>query len=111
MLILQNAKIFETNLFTRSELLAIQDGKIIAVGKNADIMSLADRNSEILDMHGKTILPGLTDAHIHFQQTGRNLSLVNCETDDIQECYQRLRTRAAITPPGNWIMGHGWNQN
>ncbi len=111
MLILQNAKIFETNLFTRSEALAIQDGKIIAVGKNADIMSLADRNTEILDMHGKTILPGLTDAHIHFQQTGRSLSLVNCETDDIQECYQRLRARAAITPPGNWIMGHGWNQN
>lgn len=111
MLILHNAKILETNLFTRTEALAIQDGNIIAVGNNEDIISLADRNSEIVDMHGKTILPGLTDAHIHFQQTGRNLSIVNCETDDVQECYQRLRAKASVTPPGNWIMGHGWNQN
>ena len=77
MLILHNAKILETNLFTRTEALAIQDGNIIAVGNNEDIISLADRNSEIVDMHGKTILPGLTDAHIHFQQTGRNLSIVD----------------------------------
>ncbi len=111
MLILQNAKILETNLFTQTEALAIQGEKIIAVGKNEDVLSLADRNSTILDLRGKTILPGITDAHIHFQQTGRNLTIVNCETEDIQECYKRLRAKASKTPPGNWIMGHGWNQN
>ena len=95
----------------QSEAIAIHNGKIVAVGTNADILSIADRDSDILDMHGKIIFPGLSDAHIHLQQLGRSLSMVDCETDDIQECYNRLRARADITPPGNWIMGHGWNQN
>jgi predicted amidohydrolase YtcJ len=83
----------------------------VAVGSNADVSSVADRNSEILDMHGKTILPGLTDSHIHLQHLGRSLTMVNCETDQIQDCYDRLKVRANGTVPGEWILGYGWNQN
>lgn len=112
MLILRNARIFESgNQSGMSEALAIRAGKIIAVGSNADVLSLADRNSEILDMHEKTILPGLTDSHIHLLQLGRSLSMVNCETDHIQVCYDRLSDRANKTAIGDWILGHGWNQN
>jgi predicted amidohydrolase YtcJ len=112
MLILHNANILEsTDVPERSQAIAIQDGKVIAVGKNADVLALADRKTQILDMHAKTIMPGLTDSHLHLQHLGRSLSMVDCETDDIQECYERLRTRASKTPPGKWIMGHGWNQN
>jgi predicted amidohydrolase YtcJ len=112
MLILQNARILGSeNQSGMSEALAIRSGEIVAVGSNADVFSLADRNSEILDMHGKTILPGLTDSHIHLQHLGRSLSMVNCETDQIQDCFDRLRDRANGTAPGNWILGHGWNQN
>lgn len=112
MLILQNARIIGSdNHFGKSEAVAIHAGKIVAVGRNVDVLSLADRNSEILDMHGKTILPGLTDSHIHLQHLGRSLSMVNCETDQIQDCYDRLRERANSTAPGDWILGHGWNQN
>ncbi len=112
MLILQNARIIESeNHSGMSEALAIRAGKVVAVGRNADVLSLADRNSEILDMHGKTILPGLTDSHIHLQHLGRSLSMVNCETDKIQDCYDRLKDRANGTTPGDWILGYGWNQN
>ncbi len=111
MLILHNARILETPFPKQSEALAIQNGKILAVGSNADVLSMADRDSEILDMHGKTILPGLTDAHLHLQHLTRSLSMVDCETDDVQACFTRLRARADNTPSGSWILGHGWNQN
>ncbi len=112
MLILQNARILGSEKHSGiSEALAIHAGMIVAVGRNADVLSLADRNSEILDMHGKTILPGLTDSHIHLQHLGRSLTMVNCETGQIQDCYDRLKARANSTTPGDWILGHGWNQN
>ncbi|MBW6473403.1 MAG: amidohydrolase [Anaerolineaceae bacterium] len=112
MLILQNARIVGSEKHSgKSEALAIRAGKILAVGSNAGVLSLADRNSEILDMHGKTILPGLTDSHIHLQHLGRILTMVNCETDHILDCFDRLRDRAKTTTVGEWILGHGWNQN
>lgn len=112
MLILQNARILGSNkLSGMSEALAIRAGIIVAVGSNTDVLSLADRNSEILDMHGKTILPGLTDSHIHLQHLGRSLTMVNCETDQIQDCFDRLKAREKTTVVGDWILGHGWNQN
>lgn len=112
MLILQNARILGSEKHSgMSEALAIRAGKIVAVGSNAEVLSFADRNSDILDMHGKTILPGLTDSHIHLQHLGRSLTMVNCETNQIQDCYDRLAARANSTAPGDWILGHGWNQN
>ncbi|PKO06589.1 MAG: hypothetical protein CVU41_05675 [Chloroflexi bacterium HGW-Chloroflexi-3] len=112
MIILQNARIIGSeNHSSISEALAIHDGMIVAVGRNADVLSLADRKSEILDMHGKTILPGLTDSHIHLQHLGRSLTMVNCETDQIQDCFDRLKDRSNVTAVGDWILGHGWNQN
>lgn len=112
MLVLQNARIpVSANHSGISEALAIHAGIIVAVGSNVDVLSLADRDAEILDMHGKTILPGLTDAHIHLQHLGRSLSMVNCETDQIEVCYDRLKARENSTASGSWILGHGWNQN
>ena len=62
-------------------------------------------------MQGQTILPGLTDAHIHLQHYALSLQRVNCETATRRECLQRVQERARHTPPGEWVLGHGWNQN
>lgn len=91
--------------------LAIQDGEILRRGDTADLLAeLADR-AEITDLHGYTLLPGLTDAHIHLQQYALSLQKVDCETPTRQECLRRVAERAAQAPPGVWILGHGWNQN
>jgi len=63
------------------------------------------------DLQGKTILPGLTDAHIHLKGVALNLKKINCETETKDDCLQRVARRAAEQPPGTWILGHGWNQN
>lgn len=67
--------------------------------------------TEVMDLNGQYLLPGLTDAHIHLRRTALNLSKIDCETSTKQECLERVRERAQITPPGEWILGHGWNQN
>ncbi len=62
-------------------------------------------------MGGRVILPGLTDAHIHLQEYALSLQVVDCEVESRQEILQRVAERARETPPGEWVRGHGWNQN
>ncbi len=94
-----------------AEALAIQGERIFAIGKNEDILNLADRGCEILDLHGKSVLPGITDAHIHLLQYGLKLSSIDCETSSKKECLQRVSAVAQNVPAGAWIKGQGWNHN
>lgn len=89
----------------------IAGGRIIAVGEKDKLESLAHGKVEKQDMKGKTILPGLTDAHIHLQYYSLSLAKVDCETKTKDECLKRVAERAGNTKPGEWVQGHGWNQN
>ena len=112
MINLHNAQILGADSFSKiAEAMAVQEGTIIALGKNEDVLSLNNLNTSLINMHGKTILPGLTDSHIHLQHLGKSLTMVNCETNSIQECYFRIVEKVKTTKPGEWILGHGWNQN
>ena len=91
--------------------LAIQGDRIVAVGDEAAIWAEYHATEEGQDMAGQVILPGLTDAHIHLEMYALSLQWVNCETETLQECLKRVAERARQTPPGEWILGHGWNQN
>ena len=62
-------------------------------------------------MEGRPIIPGLTDAHIHLQHYALSLEKVNCETPTRAGCLQRVAEHTQHTPPGEWVLGHGWNQN
>jgi len=68
-------------------------------------------DSEVIDLNGQFVLPGLIDAHIHLRKTALNLTKIDCETSTKQACLERVRNRAQTTPRGEWILGHGWNQN
>jgi predicted amidohydrolase YtcJ len=89
----------------------IAGGRIIAVGEKPQLESLTHGKVEKQDMQGKTILPGLTDAHIHIQHYALGLSKVDCETKTKEECLRRVAERAKQAKPGEWVLGHGWNQN
>jgi predicted amidohydrolase YtcJ len=91
--------------------LAIQGDRIVAIGDEAEIWAEFHASERSQDMAGQVILPGLTDAHIHLEMYALSLQRVDCETDTIQECLRRVAERARQTPPGEWILGHGWNQN
>jgi predicted amidohydrolase YtcJ len=112
MRILYNANIhtLDPNRPTASAL-AIDHGRVLALGNDQQIQSEFERSGEAIDLGGRAIIPGLTDAHIHLEHYALSLQKVDCETPSKQECLQRVAERALHTPRGAWILGHGWNQN
>jgi predicted amidohydrolase YtcJ len=90
---------------------APHEGRIVAVGDDEQMRAEYGAVAEMEDMGGATILPGLTDAHIHLQQYGLGLKKLDLFGATKQECLDKVAERAANTPPGEWILGHGWNQN
>src|SRR6185436_2390139 len=92
-LIVHHAKIYTVDsAFTVAEAMAIKDGKIIAIGKEDDIMKTYSA-TEVKDAEGKTIFPGFIDAHAHFVGYGASLQNVNLvETKSWDECIERVKT-------------------
>jgi predicted amidohydrolase YtcJ len=84
--------------------------RIVAVGEANNLLPQYP-NAEKQDMSGRVILPGLTDAHLHLKHYSLSLQKVDCETDTKEECLRRVKERAKKAKPGEWILGHGWNQN
>lgn len=92
--------------------LAIAAGRVVAAGSDADVLALASAGTVLHNLNGRTVIPGLTDAHIHWQMTAESLQQVNLfEVPDKQTALDRIAERAARTPPGTWIRGWGWTQD
>ncbi|MCJ7694368.1 MAG: amidohydrolase [Anaerolineaceae bacterium] len=91
--------------------LAISGGKIIAVGSDKEILAKFKDTSEVLDIKGHTIWPGLTDSHLHLEHLSQSLENVNCETDTLADCLSRVSLRVCKISGSSWILGHGWNHN
>jgi predicted amidohydrolase YtcJ len=83
---------------------------ILAVG-SADELVAYYPSAEKEDMNGRIILPGLTDAHLHLKYYSLGLQKIDCETDTKEECLRRVEERVKTSKPGEWVLGHGWNQN
>lgn len=112
MLILYNAHILTLNPQTPSaQAMAIESGRIAFIGSNEQILELYRPGDRREDMGGQTVWPGLTDAHLHLENYALSLSLIDCETPTKAECLRRVAAKAAQARPGEWIRGHGWNQN
>ncbi|MBI3162563.1 MAG: amidohydrolase [Chloroflexi bacterium] len=112
MKLLYNANIYTLDQnYPKASALLIAGGRIIAVGEKEKLESIAHGKVEKQDMKGKTILPGLTDAHIHIKNYALFLGKIDCETKTKEECLRRVAERVKNTKPGEWILGHGWNQN
>jgi predicted amidohydrolase YtcJ len=89
----------------------IDGARILALGERDELKKLSHGRLEELDLKGRTVLPGLTDAHIHIQHYSLSLEKIDCETKTKDECLRRVAERVKNAKPGEWILGHGWNQN
>ena len=99
-----------------SEAVAIREGKIAAVGTNKQIRGLAGKLTKVVDLSGKTILPGFYAAHDHFPSVGRTaLYQVDLNSPPIgpirnlEDIVTALRAKAAEVRPGQWVMGRGYD--
>ncbi len=91
--------------------LLIDHGRVRLCGAKDELSHLVGRLDETLDLGGRTVLPGLTDAHLHLQYYSLGLQKVDCETSTLEQCLRRVQERARASNPGAWVLGHGWNHN
>lgn len=94
------------------EALALRDGEVVAAGSLAEVEALVDGAKERLDLQGRTVIPGLVDAHAHLLGLGNLLANVNLMgARSAQECVDRAADTVAALAPGEWLFGRGWDQN
>ncbi len=94
------------------EAVAMASGWVMACGDTETVRACVGPHTTVLDLAGKTALPGLTDAHLHFAAYG--LALQHVDLTGVRsagEAAERVRARAAQTPAGQWIEGRGWDRN
>lgn len=111
-LIIHHAKIYTVDeQFSQAEAMAVRDGKIIAIGKNEDILKEYE-SDKTEDAGGKTIFPGFIDAHAHFMGYGFSLQRVNLVgTESWDDVLQHCSDFAKEMKHGQWLTGRGWDQN
>jgi predicted amidohydrolase YtcJ len=96
-----------------AQAVAMKDGKIEAVGSNAQILKLKQANTQVIDAGGRTVIPGLNDSHLHVIREGLNY---NAElrwdgVTSLKKAMEMLKEQAARTPEGAWIkVVGGWNE-
>ena len=98
------------------EALAIKDDIILAVGKRDDVLKAAGPEAEIVNLNGRTLMPGMIDGHSHFPEAATlELTQVNLnvpplgEVTCIADLQRLLKVRAGETEKGKWIIGYNYN--
>jgi predicted amidohydrolase YtcJ len=97
-----------------AQAVAVKDGKIVAVGTSAEIEPLAGASTQVIDLDGRTAIPGLTDCHVHLaSDSSRAVESMECRDlydpsiDSVAAIVSRLRQWATSTQPGQWIVARG----
>ncbi len=105
-----NGRIYTLNESNEvADAMAVRGERIIAVGKSD---RLRVRAKEVVDLGGKTVMPGFIDAHAHLFSLGLSrltVDLVGATSEG--DASARVAERVASSPPGQWIRGRGWDQN
>jgi len=94
------------------EAVAVKDGLIQAVGTSDEINAFVGNDTEVIDLAGKTMTPGLIESHAHLMGIGYNkleLDLMYVKTYD--ELVEKVAEAVAKSKPGDWIVGRGWHQD
>jgi predicted amidohydrolase YtcJ len=92
---------------------AIGDGRVLAVGANADIRQRANARTTIVELGGRTVVPGLMDSHIHALRAGLTyaVELSWIGVPSLAKGLDLIREAASRSPPGAWIkIGGGWTE-
>jgi predicted amidohydrolase YtcJ len=97
-----------------AEAIAVSDGRILAVGSTAAVSATAGPQTRRVNLAGRSLLPGLIDAHQHFSGVGGATESIDCKApgmDSISALQDEVRKRVASQPAGTWIRGRGYNQD
>ena len=93
----------------QAEAIAVKDDRIVFVGSNADAKKFQGAKTRTVDLHGATVVPGLTDAHYHFIGVGQREMNLNLEgITNLEDFLAKVKARVDQAKPGEWVTGRGW---
>lgn len=114
-LILINGNVHTMDLHNEiAEAAAVKDGKFIKVGGNSDVLSLKSDNTKVLDLKGRTVVPGFNDSHMHLLSFGYSLRMVDLKgCKSIEDMVYKVRSFISEKglKKGTWVNGMGWNHD
>jgi len=112
--------LFNANVITmdpacpKAQLVAVKNGKILAVTTNDDLKKCKKKKTKTVDCKGKTVLPGFIDAHCHLHTFAESFVTLNLEPHNnvrsISDIQTRIKDLSQQLPPGTWIRGRGYNE-
>jgi predicted amidohydrolase YtcJ len=107
-LLLTNGNIYTvTEKQPKAEAVAVKANRIVFAGSNDDAKKF--HAAKIVDLHGRTVVPGFTDSHCHIFGIGEREMRLNLErTNSLEDFLARVKERVDKTGPGKWITGRGW---
>ena len=106
-LILVNGHIFTSeNAAPSAQAIAISGDRIVSVGSDGDIRKLVAAGTRVIDLHGRTVIPGINDAHFHFMPHPEGMRLEFSSMEPTwDEVVNELKTKARSVQKGQWIFG------
>ena len=112
-LVLVNGKIYTVDKARPTvSALAVQGGRILFAGSDAEARRLGNTSTAVIDLGGRTVIPGIIDAHAHLLGLGDMLRRVNLVgSTSYDEVIKRVKAFSKDVKPGEWILGRGWDQN
>ena len=91
--------------------IAIHDDRILLLGTTAEVKKLQGKNTKIIDLKGKFVMPGFIEGHGHFSGLGKSLMNLNfLKSKNWNEIVAMVAEKTKTTPAGEWIVGGGWHQ-
>jgi predicted amidohydrolase YtcJ len=108
--ILLNGKVYTVNAgHPRAQALAIREGRIVAVGSNAEIERYRGPKTHVIDAAGRLVLPGITDAHFHLMESAEAIEQLHLDdATTLAETLEAIKKYGAAHPGTGWILGRGW---
>lgn len=96
----------------RAEAVFVRQGRVVAVGGSKELRAMASSRARVVELSGRTLIPGLVDGHCHLFGLGHSLEILSLRGLKSPEAVLELVSKSASArPSGEWITGRGWDQN
>src|SRR6476619_4476803 len=109
-LVFKNGNVYTANdRSPNAQAIAVKADRIVYVGTNAGVEKYVGTSTRVVDLQGKTVLPGFADAHQHLSGVGFREMTLNLEgTTSLDDLLVKLKARVDQAKPGEWVTGRGW---